>query len=393
MRIGRITGRGASMLVAVACLSAGIAFGDCGPFSDTSTGSFCGAIEEAFYAGLTNGTSATTFGPEQGVTRDQMAAFITRTLNQATARSNRRAALDQWWQATTPRFDSFGTTAASDAHQCRADGADIWVSIFQGVSRVRASDGKLLGTWTPAPGPSWHPGSVLVALGRIFTTNVDLQGAIDMADPTQDPGEMTQVAQTILPNISGMTFDGTSIWTSHIGEDPNGGDNGVTIITPGSWTMTPVTTGFTGSVTGIAFDGSNVWVTMTPGSLLKLDANGAILQTVSVGGAPTSPTFDGANIWVVNSSDNSISVVRTSSGAVVATLTGNGLNGPTGAAFDGQRVLVTNHAGNSVSVWRAADLSPLGTESTGASSQPVGACSDGVNFWVALAGAGELGRY
>jgi len=399
MRGGKIQRRSLSVAVAIACLSAGLAFGDCGPFTDASSDSFCSAIREAFYSGLTNGTSATTFGPQQNVSRVQMAAFISRTLDQATARSSRRAALDQWWPTTTPRFDSFGTTAASDPHQCRADGADVWVSINHALERVRASDGRVLGAWAVAAGPSWAPGAVLVALGKVFNANTGTQAVIDMADPTEDSGTMTQVVQTGLPDISGMAFDGTSIWTSHLGEDPNGGDAGVSIITPGAWTQTNVTEGFSGQVTGIAYDGASMWVTMATrpgggiGSLLKLDAAGAIVQTVTVGHTPTAPVFDGANIWVVNSSDNSISVVRASNGAVLATLTGNGLDSPVGSAFDGQRVLVTNLGGNSVSVWKAADLSALGTESTGASSQPVGACSDGVNFWIALAGSGELGRY
>ena len=37
---------------------------------------------------------------------------------------------------------------------------------------------------------------------------------------------------------------------------------------------------------------------------------------------------------------HSVSVVRASNGAVLATLTGNGLSNPMVAAFDGQRVLV-----------------------------------------------------
>ena len=38
--------------------------------------------------------------------------------------------------------------------------------------------------------------------------------------------------------------------------------------------------------------------------------------------------FDGTNIWTPNSDDNSVSVVRASTGVVIATLTGNGLKGP-----------------------------------------------------------------
>lgn len=104
-------------------------------------------------------------------------------------------------------------------------------------------------------------------------------------------------------------------------------------------------------------------------------------KTVTVDNGPEFPVFDGTNIWVPNFLSNTVTVVRASRGAVLATLMGNGWNGPEIAAFDGERILVTN----SVSLWKAADLSPLGSVSTGASSIPIGACSDGLNFWVTLA--------
>jgi hypothetical protein len=142
------------------------------------------------------------------------------------------------------------------------------------------------------------------------------------------------------------------------------------------------------------FDGLHVWVTdYDLGKLLKLDANGAILQTVTLVSTPQVPVFDGANIWVPNNFGSAVSVVRASSGVVLATLTGNGLNNPATAAFDGERVLITNYSGNSVSLFKAADLSPIGFFATGASSTPYGACSDGINFWIALRGSGRLARF
>jgi hypothetical protein len=114
---------------------------------------------------------------------------------------------------------------------------------------------------------------------------------------------------------------------------------------------------------------------------------------VTVGSLPRIPVYDGTNIWVPNGGSTSVSVVRVSSGAVLQTLTGNGLNSPAVAAFDGQRVLVTNLSGNSVSLWKAADLTTLGSFSTGPGSTPIGACSDGVNFWIALSGVDKLARF
>jgi hypothetical protein len=126
-------------------------------------------------------------------------------------------------------------------------------------------------------------------------------------------------------------------------------------------------------------------------SLKKLDANGNVLQSVTVGGQPLYPVFDGFNIWVPNTGDNSITVVRARDGLVLTTLTGNGLAAPTQAVFDGQRILVTNQTGNSLSLWKATDLTPAGSFPTGGAS-PQSACSDGLNFWIALS-PGQLARF
>lgn len=89
--------------------------------------------------------------------------------------------------------------------------------------------------------------------------------------------------------------------------------------------------------------------------------------------------------------------MRAATGAVVATLTGNGLNGPFEAAFDGERVLVGDSAsssGNTVSLWKATDLSPLGSVQVSFAFDGVaGVCSDGLNFWITLAHANKLARF
>ena len=108
---------------------------------------------------------------------------------------------------------------------------------------------------------------------------------------------------------------------------------------------------------------------------------------------PRFPFFDGTNIWVSNATGNSISVVRPSTGAVLATLTGNGLASPSGGAFDGQRVLISSNSGDVVSLWKAADLTPIGSLSTGTGTSPLSACSDGVYFWITLADANRLARF
>jgi hypothetical protein len=122
------------------------------PFTDVpgSNVFFC-SIASAYFTGLTNGTTPTTFNPTDPVLRQNMAAFVSRTLDQSLRRGSRRAALNQYWTPTSA--DGLGsTTVGSYPNFVKSDGTDLWVANFGGasVSRVRASDGKLLETWTGA---------------------------------------------------------------------------------------------------------------------------------------------------------------------------------------------------------------------------------------------------
>src|SRR5262244_2086872 len=121
------------------------------PFTDVMGNIFFCQIAEAFFSGLTNGTTPTTYSPLDNVPREQMAAFITRTQDSALRRGSRRAALAQW--ATPPTLPNTGrTTVGSSPHLVASDGADLWVAdnVSGDVKRVRASDGQVLGTWTGA---------------------------------------------------------------------------------------------------------------------------------------------------------------------------------------------------------------------------------------------------
>src|SRR6516165_7512639 len=66
------------------------------PFTDVMGNIFFCQIAEAFFSGLTNGTTPTTYSPNDFVRRDQMSAFVTRTQDSALRRGSRRAALGQW---------------------------------------------------------------------------------------------------------------------------------------------------------------------------------------------------------------------------------------------------------------------------------------------------------
>ena len=353
------------------------------PFTDVgSSFAFC-FIAEIFFQGITVGTSPTTYSPGGNVTREQMAAFLSRTLDAGLKKGSRRAALKQWWTPTSADGIEL-TTVVGNPQLVESDGADLWVANINSgtVSRVRASDGKLLETWTGAT----LAFGVLAAKGRIFVTGQTFSGSLYQIDPRGAPGPVTTLTSSLGGTSLGIAFDGARVWTgNHAGS--------VSIVTLNPVSVTTATTGFSSPV-GMLYDGANIWVTDEgDNTLRKLDANGNILLTVSVGTLPQFPVFDGTNIWVPNPLSQTVTVVRAATGAVLATLSGNGLNNPITAAFDGERILVTNRNGGSVSLWKAADLTPLGSVSTGASTLPNGACSDGLNFWITLTGTDKLARF
>lgn len=358
------------------------------PFTDVPGGGtfFC-SIAAAYFAGLTNGTTPTTYGPSDPVPREQMAAFVTRTMDQSLRRGSNRAALDQFW--TNQGGNSLAlTTVGSGPLLAKSDGVDVWVpNTFAGtVSRVRASDGKVLDTWTGIS----NAYAVLIALGKVWVTTFTNPGRLYQIDPTLAGGAVAPFASNLGNTSLGIAFDGQKVWTAN-----NAPAGSISIVTPNPFNVSNLTTGFSTPV-GIIYDGTNMWLTDSGDSKLKkLDSAGAVVSSVTVGTTPNFPAFDGTNIWVPNGGSNSVTVVRAAgglAGTVLTTLTGNGLSGPTQAAFDGQRILVTN-SGNSVSLWKASDLTPIGTFSTGASTTPFGACSDGVNFWITFFGSDKIARF
>ncbi len=362
------------------------------PFSDVpATNIFFCSIAEAYLSGLTNGTGVTTYGPSASVPREQMAAFITRTMDQSVKRSSKRAALNQFW--TNQGGSNLSLTYAGNGPRLVAsDGEDIWVASEGSnlVTQVHAANGKLVGYWTGATTAF----GVLVARGKVFVTGQTNPGSLFQIDPAQTPGPVATLTTSLGAVPLQLAFDGQRIWTANQGPP---GSISIVLLGPPLLIVTTVTTGFIQPF-GIIYDGANVWVTDSGDSKLKqLDSTGTVLMSASVGAVPLYPGFDGTNIWVPNHGSDTVSVVRATgafTGTVLATLTGNGLDGPQQAAFDGERILVTNNDGNSVSLWNASDLTPIGNFSTGANPfGAFGACSDGLNFWITIFNANNLARF
>src|SRR5947207_10305970 len=172
--------------------------GDCGgqtitlPFTDVMGSTFFCSIAEIYFQGITLGTSPTTYSPSNNVTRDQMAAFLSRTLDTTLQRGSERAALNQFW-STIPHydFDLGRTSLGGDLRLTRSDGVHVWVADLTGnVYQVRGSDGRLQDTWTSATGAY----GVLCTMGKIFVTGyVSPAGKLYMIDPAAAADTVTTV--------------------------------------------------------------------------------------------------------------------------------------------------------------------------------------------------------
>ena len=375
-------------ILAVAAVAAALAgggsflSGTCGPFTDITDAAFCPFVLEIFTLGITTGVTPTTYEPATTVNRLQMAAFLSRTVDGVLRRGSPRTVAGRHWMPS-PTGPGLGiTTVGSNPVAVAFDGLDLWVANYNGntISRVRASNGNLLATWTGATTPT----QVLSAMGVVLAPSHASQNLYRI-----DPKEATNAANivaTVAVGANDIAFDGARVWLA--------GQTSVQIVTPGTvpWAVTTLTAGFSAPAATV-FDGTNVWISdFGIGALLRLNQSGAILQTVSIG--PTNhAVFDGANIWAPNQISSAVTVVRASNGAVLKVLTGNGLAFPIAGAFDGQRVVIVSPSNDTVSVFKAADLSPLGFFTTGPGTQPWGACADSTKFWVTLYNAGKIAQF
>jgi hypothetical protein len=384
----------ALVLSAALLVGAWSALADCGPFVDVAF--FCSPILELYNLGVASGTSPSTFAPDQLATRAEASAFVARSFNQTLRRSTRRAALGQWW-TTTPHWDiGLGTTFLPTATTGVVfDGADLWSLDGNGsVYRVRAGDGRPLETWAGSSTAL----ALSAAMGRVFVTGftgvtIPYNGFLDVIDPSQPAGTPTRVAENVGAVPVAIAFDGAKLWIadSGIGAFQSGG---IVIVSPTSappWDVGEVFVPCGGAArcypSDVIFDGQNVWSVV--GQLLqKLDSSGSVIQSVSLPSAGGHPAFDGTNIWLPQG-NNTVAIIRASTGTVVATLSGNGLDAPRRSVFDGERMLVLG--AHSLTLWRAADLAPLGSRSLG-SLTPSDVTSDGIQFWVTLS-TGQLARF
>jgi hypothetical protein len=249
------------------------------------------------------------------------------------------------------------------------DGANLWVlnASALSMSKVRASDGQVLGTFALAAAPraiAFDGTNVWVAIppGNVMKYRAS-DGAFQGAFATGNtPRE--------------LAYDGANIWVV------NSNSNNVTKLRASDGAnLGTFAVGL--NPLGIAFDGTNVWVSaFASNNVTKLRASdGANQGTFAVGEQPNGVVFDGANIWVANERGNSVTKLRTRDGVVLGTFTaGPDLPRPTELVFDGANIWVINDNTSTLAKLRASDGVLLDLFNSG--FFPRGIVFDGSNIWV-----------
>src|SRR5262245_37082250 len=140
----------AAILAGLTIGAANAALGSCGPFTDFTDPGFCPFVLEIFYLNITTGVTPTTYDPASPVSRLQMAAFLSRTVDRTLQHANRRTSLERHWLPQDPIILGI-TTVGVTPRAVKSDGRDVWVmSLGPGTITRVSGDGTIVGTWTGA---------------------------------------------------------------------------------------------------------------------------------------------------------------------------------------------------------------------------------------------------
>lgn len=313
-----------------------------------------------------NGTIGGTLAVSQTATLNGGVQFADGSL-QTTAHTPQQIALLRWY----PAIQTGATFAVGNHPEGMAfDGTDLWIanSADNSVTKLRASDGAVLGTFT-ALGGGTVPDAVAFDGANIWVTDGN---SAEVTELRASDGALL-ANEPVGNGPQGIAFDGRNVWVA------NNSDGTVTrLLTVSPFTSTTFTVG--GYPYAIAIDGANIWVASSAYNVVtELRASdGEVLNTVRIGSASEGIAFDGANLWVTDFASKQVTKVRASDGTILGTY--NVGNNPDGVAFDGANIWVANQADNTVSELRASDGKSLGTYSVG--SLPWAVAFDGANVWI-----------
>jgi hypothetical protein len=357
----------------------------CGPFTDVaSSNGFCPFILEAFITSITQGTSPTTFNPNDPVTRAQAATFFTRTMDQTLHRGTVRTAMGKSW-APSSTFGGVATEVGGAVNDIVTDGIYLWIARADGkILTVNAANRRLIETWSLAAGAG-VPRKLGVFAGLVWIA--DDQGHLYNFNPTGQAGTATQVSNVtgILPGFPTLAFDGTNVWFASSGGTKI---SVYQVSSPVGITFSPGA-----NVEGLVFDGTDMWVLTADSHLLKMTiptpgaAIPAVEETLTIPG-PVSDCrmmYDGNNIWIPIGTTETVYVVRPTQNlaslpsSIVKNEAIPGVGFPYVAAYDGENVMIGGLINGTVALYKATNLNRIRTFDSGANGVR-GIASDGRTF-------------
>jgi len=342
----------------------------CGQFADVPSSSvFCPYILEAFVTGITQGTSPSTFAPDDVVSRDQAATLLARTMDQTLSRAAVRIAIAKPWNPGSPA-GGIATDVGGPVNDIIADATYLWIARGDGkVLKLNAADRRLLETWTLSSG---SPQKLGMFAGQMWI--LDEQARLQTFNPSSAPTSpvtlFTSAATGVIGGDLTLAFDGANVWmASSFGPK-------IFIYPPLGSSGTTITVG--ANVDGMIFDGTYMWVLLADSTLVKMSppaqgAPPAAAETVVLPGAVNDcrMVYDGSNIWVPVSVTGTLYVVRPSLNQMSPSLIVQSqaipdVAQPFVAAFDGEHVLIGGSANGAVALYQATNLSLIGTFPSGA---------------------------
>ena len=146
---------------------------------------------------------------------------------------------------------------------------------------------------------------------------------------------------------------------------------------------------------GVAFDPihSTMWIsTANNNSLTEYDLTSpySIVKNVSVAN-PFGVAFDSlrGNVWVADATGGTVTVVNSTTGAVLAVKKTGGAS-PAGVCFDGGNVWVTNSTSNTVTKFNGATFGVIGVFAVLASPQDCAADPTTAQLWITDQGSNQV---
>jgi len=276
------------------------------------------------------------------------------------------------------------------------DGSNVWIANGGGgtVSKIRASDGRLLGTFAAGSDPA----ALAFDGRRIWVANHNLASAHTTVTVLNASDGTPAFAATVGSNPNGMAWFG---WAMYIGSN----DGWAYVIDNWGGLVCKRQLTTTSRLYDVAFDGSSMWFTAIDDDSVievKTDNKCTVGTTIklSSNSGPVGIAYDGTNLWTANCGGNgcpgnAVAKIEPPFSTQKVRYYSVG-SGPWSLAFDGANIWVVNYNGGTVTKLLAKDGSVTGTflpcVTDGSAKKPQGIAFDAANMWVTCPSSNAVGK-